>query len=208
MEKDAPLRWACDCGKMELELAPRGVRIGSRLICYCNSCRGADVYLRGNASGLTAHQGVEVLHTTPDYLRITKGEDALAAILVGKKGPLRWYAKCCGTPIVNSLQKPTTPFIGVILPSAMHFPQEPRMGAPKEVFTKYALKGSGAPEKDQGFAYLGFRFVVRMLGGWMRRSKDNIFVNEHGALISEPHPLTRSERESLYQLAREFAGTS
>ena len=105
-------RVRCRCGSLEGELAnPHG---GNRVVCYCRDCQAFAHYL-GNASEvLDARSGSDIVQVLPKNLRFTRGSEMLACLRLRPKGLLRWYARCCRTPIGNTLATPKLSFIGLL----------------------------------------------------------------------------------------------
>lgn len=97
--------WRCHCGTVEAAVPTSGVR----LVCYCASCRGF-VERLGKADRLDAAGGNDLLQVAPDQVRFVKGTDHLAWLQITPKGPLRWYATCCGTPMANTVGTRQVPF--------------------------------------------------------------------------------------------------
>ena len=58
--------------------------------------------------------GTEVIQFSPRKFRFTGGEEHLGCLRQTKKGALRWYAKCCNTPIANTAGSTKLPFVGVV----------------------------------------------------------------------------------------------
>ncbi|MFD1343474.1 DUF6151 family protein [Litorisediminicola beolgyonensis] len=105
--------FSCRCGTMAWQVDP-GVP-GTQVTCYCPWCQAAATHV-GASDWLDKAGGTLIRQTLPRALRITKGETSLKAFRLSKKGVLRWYAGCCGTPMANTLGSPALPFVGVILP--------------------------------------------------------------------------------------------
>ena len=99
------MEWTCECGSVVAEL-PEG---GTRIVCYCRSCRGF-VERLGKGDRLDPAGGNDLLQLAPDGARFLKGVDKLAWMRITEKGPLRWYATCCNTPVANTLATPGIPF--------------------------------------------------------------------------------------------------
>ncbi len=97
--------WSCECGLVEAEVPAKG----NRIICYCESCRAFVVKL-GCEDRLDAQGGNELLQTAPDEVSITKGTEHIVHTRLTEKGPMRWYAGCCDTPMANTLPTRTLPF--------------------------------------------------------------------------------------------------
>jgi hypothetical protein len=62
---------------------------------------------------LDAHGGCDVVLFSPARFVITSGKDHLSCSRLTEKGPLRWHAGCCGTPLANTLQTSAVPFMAV-----------------------------------------------------------------------------------------------
>ena len=101
----ADVTWSCECGLVEAKLPAKG----NRIICYCESCRTFVAKL-GRADRLDTWGGSELLQTMPQDVTFTKGAEHLVYTRLTDKGPLRWYAGCCDTPMANTLSTRSFPF--------------------------------------------------------------------------------------------------
>lgn len=107
------LTLSCACGK--LTAVAEGVSRGgaNRCVCHCRFCR--QYAERLGADGVLDEQGgTEVIQFSPRKFRFTGGEENLACLRQTSKGALRWYAKCCNTPIANTAGSTRLPFVGVV----------------------------------------------------------------------------------------------
>jgi len=112
----------CQCGLVHAEVDCRGTH--NRLICYCTDCQAFGrfvVGLRGSAANsgsdhpiLDAQGGTELLQVAQSKLRFLQGEDQLQALRLSEKGMIRWYTRCCQTPIGNTMPSVGGAFIGLI----------------------------------------------------------------------------------------------
>ena len=102
---------ACRCGAVRgtVERDPRA----NHLVCYCADCQDYARVL-GRPDVLDERGGSEVVQTLPSFVTITEGADRLACLRMTEKGPLRWYAACCNTPIGNTALTPKIPFVGLL----------------------------------------------------------------------------------------------
>lgn len=75
---------------------------GNRLICYCESCR-AFVERFDRGARLDVAGGSDLLQVDPKHVKIRQGAQHLRWTKLTHKGPMRWYAACCGTPMANTL---------------------------------------------------------------------------------------------------------
>jgi hypothetical protein len=112
MPHDLPLR--CTCGR--LRGVARGISAsrGNRLLCYCGDCQSFAHFLGRADEILDANGGSDIFQMSPARLVIREGADQLACMRLTPKGLLRWYARCCRTPIGNTLATPNVPFVGWI----------------------------------------------------------------------------------------------
>ncbi len=106
------LTFACTCGALHGHITPRGVRFGTHVGCYCHDCRAAQLYFKQPDP---APGPVDILHTSPEEIRIERGLKYLAAMQLGPNGMLRWYAKCCDAPLATTPQTAKLPFAGFIV---------------------------------------------------------------------------------------------
>lgn len=90
--------WTCRCGSVSANVPVTGKRI----VCYCKSCR-AFVEQFDEADRLDPAGGSELIQVAPDKVSFTKGTEHLRWMKLTEKGPMRWYAACCGTPMANTL---------------------------------------------------------------------------------------------------------
>ncbi len=104
----------CRCGA--LRGVARGVssRAGYRVVCYCDDCQSFANYLETDGQILDAHGGTDIFQMSPARLKIMQGLEQLACVRLTPKGPLRWYAGCCKTPIGNTPPTRQAPFVGLI----------------------------------------------------------------------------------------------
>lgn len=157
--------WTCRCGDVSFALTPDG---GSRVVCYCDSCRGFVTEL-GAADILDHWGGNDLYQVAPEAAQIVKGEDKLAWTQMTEKGPVRWFTTCCNSPLANTLKTAKVPFL--TLQSAF-FADEDALGPIEmRVFRKFA-KGR-VPDTKNGQGRLMREFAVRSLksrlfGGWRK----------------------------------------
>jgi len=112
----------CQCGLVRAEIDCRGTH--NRLICYCTDCQAFGRFVVGlretaanSGSGqpiLDAQGGTELLQVAQSKLRFLHGEDQLLAVRLSEKGMIRWYTRCCQTPIGNTMASRGGAFIGLI----------------------------------------------------------------------------------------------
>lgn len=91
---------ACRCGTLRGAVDTRAPH--ERIICYCADCQAYGHALGRPGEDLDARGGTNALLTVPSAITLTQGADQLAALRMTGRGPLRWYAACCRTPIANT----------------------------------------------------------------------------------------------------------
>ena len=104
-------------------------------------------------------------------------------------GLMRWYARCCNTPIANTLPNPRRlPFIGVILP-----PGTQGFGP---VTAQVNTAAARTPIRSHGFAAAAAALVGRALKARLTGQAGSELFDAEGAPIVTPHVLTREERDA------------
>lgn len=168
--------WTCKCGQVEAEIP----ETGNRLVCYCNSCR-AFVERLGDTDRLDAAGGSDLLQLKPQDVRFRKGTEHLHWMRLTEKGPLRWYAACCNTPMANTLGTRALPFASFQVHDIT-----PKDSLPP-VRAHVHLKGATARVENpkRGMAGLVIDLLLgvakaRLLGRW----RDNPFFDVQGRPIA------------------------
>jgi hypothetical protein len=111
MDTDVALR--CRCGAVRGTARGLSPSRGHRVVCYCDDCQAFARFL-GGAGVLDANGGTDIFQTSAGRLEIDRGNERLACIRLTPRGPLRWYAGCCNTPVANTPATAQVPFAGVI----------------------------------------------------------------------------------------------
>lgn len=189
------LELACRCGGVQAELSPGAVAAATHLKCYCKDCQAAARFL---AYALPENGGTELIHTTPDGLRIRLGGDRLAAFRLGPKGNCRWYAECCNTPMFVTLPRRTLPFLGIVVEQGASDRAAAALGPIwGHAFTASAISTKDRPAKDRHMMGIGARIMMRMAGAFLSgKAGLNPFLTEASDWIVTPYVLTKDERRS------------
>ena len=106
-----PIRCSCGAvrGTFDNDAGP-----ANRLICYCKDCQSFAHFLKRPTEILDQYGGSEIVQTLPRNITFTAGVENLACMRLTEKGLLRWYARCCNTPIGNTLDNPQMSFVGLV----------------------------------------------------------------------------------------------
>lgn len=102
----------CTCGQVSGQVLAGWP--SNRVRCYCADCRAFARFFGPDAGVLDFQGGTEIVQVARSRLRFDRGLDQLACLRLSPKGLLRWYARCCQTPIGNTLANPKIPIIGLI----------------------------------------------------------------------------------------------
>jgi hypothetical protein len=147
---------------------------------------------------LPPHGGTELIQTTPDAIDIISGAEHLAMLRLSPNGLCRWYAKCCNTPMFNTLQRRTLPFAGIVVHQAESDDVQAAMGPIwGHAFTSYAPQNSGAPSQDKHMARIGTKMLGRLIGAYLTgRASQNPFLTEDKEWIVTPEVLTLEQRKA------------
>ncbi|TDP78157.1 hypothetical protein EV672_1301 [Aquabacterium commune] len=106
----SPLRCQCGAVRGQVDLA----QAYGRAVCYCKHCQAFARLLNQERAVLNRRGGTEIIATLPASIRFTAGLDQVACMSLTDKGPLRWYASCCQTPIGNTPKDARVAYVGVI----------------------------------------------------------------------------------------------
>jgi hypothetical protein len=187
----------CRCGEVRgvaTSLSPRTV---NRVVCYCDDCQ-AFAHQLGRADLLDAQGGSDIVQMAPAALSFTKGQQHIVGLRLKPNGLYRWYAKCCNTPVGNTLT-PRIPFVGLLAPAFDKPSWDDAVGAPSgAIFGKYAV--GGPPLHSTGANLpLVWQVIKRLLGWWLKRRAwpHPFFSRETGAPLYEVTVLPREQREAL-----------
>lgn len=147
MAADLALR--CECGSVRGVVRDVSAEQGNRVVCYCDDCQTFARFLASDRT-LDARGGTDIFQISSGRVAFSDGIDRLACLRLTRKGPLRWYAACCGTPIGNTMATRAIPFIGLI-----HAAFDRTTGASARdallgpvrarIFTRFAQPGGEAP---------------------------------------------------------------
>lgn len=110
MGRDLDLECKCGAvGGLARDVSPGTI---NRVICLCADCQSFAHHL-GRSDLLDERGGSDIIQLAPDSVSFNRGTEKIAAVRLGPKGPFRWYASCCKTPLGNTV-KPSLPFVGLV----------------------------------------------------------------------------------------------
>ena len=191
------LALSCRCGAVRGEVDPASPRLARRIVCYCDDCQAYARYL-GRPDLLDARGGTDLVLIPPSALRFSQGQDKIGAVRLSAKGPYRWRASCCGSPLGNT-GKPAIPFVS--LPTSVFRAEEADAGFGARrtaILGQYATGGPLAGA--QGFSgWLRLGIVAKVLGWRLAgRAWPNPFFQRATAKPAFPVTvLSQAERAQL-----------
>lgn len=174
-----------------MRLGAATAKSGAHLVCYCRDCRAFSLHL-GREEELLPGGGSEMSQAAPSGLEILEGAEHLACLRLSPKGPLRWYAACCNSPMAITLPSAKLPFSSLVVARAEDREALPPIRA--VAYGEQALPGGAAPPKTRGMVGLVWGFFGRMAGAYLSGKSTVSPFFRGGAPIAVPRVLTREER--------------
>lgn len=182
----------CRCGSLRGEIEPGNVY--ARATCYCPDCQAFARTLERD-DVLDAEGGTDIVAMLPAGVRFTAGVEQLACLSLSPQGLLRWYARCCNTPIANTPRNPRMPYAGILGHCVNGSALATALGPSRIALNVKSARGqvSSTPLRTLvGVMRIMRGVLVARLGG---RHRDNpFFAADPPRPIAEPRVLTLAER--------------
>ncbi len=197
------LTLTCRCGKLHGEITDTEHRSGERVRCFCRDCQSYAHHLGAADITLDEHGGTGMYLTTPKGIRFDRGGDQLACLQLSPKGPLRWYAQCCNTPIANVIRDPKLPFVSLPLAGISGDVTAALGDRETGVFAKDAKGTPSGRNIHAGMSPLaGLRVAKRLLLGRLKgEHKVTPFFGPDGKPVVAPTILSREARAKALNMA-------
>jgi hypothetical protein len=196
-------RFQCQCGRVAGEIdAPRRAM---RAVCYCRDCQTYAHLLGQPRRVLDALGGTDVVATHAKHVRFTRGLESLACVSLSPNGLLRWYARCCSTPIANTPRDWKLPYVGFVH-TCLRQPDPLERDFPKVEMRVNVKSAHGAPPRDTSpLAYPRFFAMVMRLGAARLAggSKEHPLFGAQGAPVV---PVQVADRAAVEAARRAAAG--
>jgi hypothetical protein len=196
-----PLR--CKCGTVQGFVA--NPRKSHRVICYCGDCRAFAHALGREKDVLDERGGSGVIQLLPKHIAFTQGVGALACMRLTEKGLLRWYARCCNTPIGNMLANPKFSFVGLVdtCLNSQNASLTDTFGPVRAWVHTNGAKGDPKP-KQRGLGKTIGWFIVTTLNARLNGDykRTPFFRADTGAPVAAPRVLGGSELANVRQAVR------
>lgn len=189
---------ACRCGAVRGEVETDGK--AKHVVCYCLDCQ-AYARLLGQAPDILDERGGSAaVLAVPKNLRFTQGAERLACLRMTGKGPLRWHASCCDTPIGSTALSHKVAFVS--LQAACLRSAEKSMAdsfGPVSMWN-FTSGARGDPKPAQTslirlFGHVVGRSLAARFDGSYRRTP--FFDLATGKPVAEPRRLSPAERARL-----------
>lgn len=181
----ASLKIQCACGN--IRGAVTNPSWTNRAVCYCASCQAFPGVLGTELSILDRQGGSDIVQTAPASITFSQGIGELACLKLSAKGPLRWYARCCNTPIGNTAGSPKLSFVG-LLQCCIGGPEvlDQAVGPPRAIVHVASALGEPKPVKQLPISVilkLSSRLLLARVSGRWRTTP---FFDTSGAPIATP----------------------
>lgn len=190
-----PLQCACGSlkGHVSLSFAV------NHAMCYCKDCQ-AFMHALDRADVLDDRGGTDIVQTTPQALQFSQGIGNLDCLRLTPNGLLRWYTRCCNTPIGNTSPNHKLSFVGLIHASLQGSGQAPLT----ESFGPVRMRGftrsaRGEPKPRATFSVMSIArlwstVMSARLSGSYRQTP---FFTADGHCMVTPRVLSAGERERV-----------
>lgn len=178
---------------------------GLRVVCYCTDCQTYAHHLGCAEDVLDDHGGSDIFQTTPRNVTIDQGMENVRTLKQGPKGPLRWYADCCKTPIANVINDPRIPFAALVQPimdlSEMDGGRDQVLGPVRSALV--VDEAHGTPPHPNRKTWLYVRALWQMALGFLRgEQRPSPFFDDTGQPRVTPSVLSKEERRDLREKVR------
>lgn len=191
-------RIQCRCGAVFGEVTH--TQAAMRAVCYCSDCRAYAIHLGQAQAVLDAAGGTDVVATQARYVSLTGGLEHLACLSLTDNGALRWYARCCNTPLANTPRDWRLPYAGVVHTCLVKPLETTFPSVQMRVNTKRATGAVPASPRHPWRSLLRFmpQFVVARVTGSYRQTP---FFSASGAPRVDVQVLSAAEREAAKRAA-------
>jgi len=155
----------------------------------------------GQADRLVDDSGAnDLLQVAPWSIRFTSGQDRVEAFRFSEKGPLRWYAGCCNTPLGGTLSRRFPPFCVLVMEN-LTFPN----GVPGPViFNAFCDQIAEKERCSKGGGLAALRIFARLArqavkGAISGKWGDNPFLDlGNGQAMADAKILSPDEKENAF----------
>lgn len=198
MSASHDMPFACECGKVAGVIEHATVRDGDHVVCHCTDCRDLVRHFGKQSRILGPLGGTALYQSRCARLRLHRGKEQLAGLHMTGGPTLRWYAKCCDTPLFNTYKNGRIPYVTTLLANCDTASRE-RLGQPLGHLFLSDVEGDTSALEPLSMNRLMRRFFPRMVkdifSGDRRRSK--LFDSKTLEPVVTPRRLSDAERQPL-----------
>lgn len=199
------LAFACQCGSVRGVVHRADPSQGDYVVCHCTDCQAFAHYCHAGDQVLDPFGGSHLFQSRCARMTLSHGTEQLACLHLTDKPTLRWYTKCCRTPLFNTYRHGRVPYVTTFLANCDPTRWKPMLGPPLgHVFLEEA---NGQPDnaKSLSTGTLMRRFFVRAMKDlWSGdRKRSALFDALSLEPIATPHRLSTDEQASLYERTSE-----
>lgn len=191
------LQFSCTCGAFAGRVTKVSPKSAAHLKCYCKYCQGFPAHL-GAADRFVHDDGwVDLVQVSPEDIQVDQGAAHLACLKFTPKGPLRWYAACCNTPLANTLGGRVPPFVSFYAGTM----GDADLGPVQLYSFCDHLPAETRPKPSGKWAVRGFiwRFVKRVIPAILTgKHRKNPFFDAKGAPVATPQLLSREAAAAAF----------
>lgn len=109
------LPFSCRCGAVRGAIEKAIPREGDFVVCHCTDCQTFANRFDAADRIFGADAGSLLYQSRCARIRIERGIDELRSLHLTEGPTLRWYAKCCDTPLFNSFKNGKLPYITTLI---------------------------------------------------------------------------------------------
>ena len=191
-------RLQCQCGALQGQISHPHRAIHG--ICYCKDCRAYLRHLGVESRTLDTFGGAEFVATQAKHISFSDGIQNLACLSLSEKGLLRWYSKCCNTPICNTPRNWKIPYVGLVHTCLKSDPAAFVSSFPQ---LQMRVNTGSAKQRPPGMAFKTFAtlagFIPQVIAGSITGAyKSTLFFNTKGQPITSVNVLSETERSRAY----------
>ncbi len=182
------IKLKCRCGEVQGQATQVSASSGTRVVCCCSDCQAFAHFLDRAADTLDPYGGTDIYQMSQSQLAISQGLDNLQSMRLTPNGLLRWYTRCCNTPIGNTLNA-KMPFVGVIH-TFMDIPGVDRTLGPVRAYvqTQHAMCSPDYPRHSKKFPLGITARIIRKMLMWkiQGKQKPSVFFTAGGEPVVQP----------------------
>ncbi|WP_246450004.1 DUF6151 family protein [Qipengyuania soli] len=192
------MNFACECGAVAGTIDKATSAEGDHVICHCKDCRDLVRHFGKEARILDANGGTALYQSRCARMHLNRGKEMLAGLHMTDGPTLRWYAKCCGTPMFNAYKNGRIPYITTLLANCDQAGRN-ALGAPLGHLFLDEATGDTSLLRPLSMGRLMRRFFRRMVKDIVTGDRRRSELYDAATLepIAKPRHLSAAEQHAL-----------